>query len=104
MDRNQAWRCNSIVDVGYVVGDDGRQHVADQLHTCVVRLDPNLGTTVTPRIESKCVAVIENRILARLANADVNYGVVGLKRWKPRVSSITCVPLGRSEEAEESGE
>ena len=104
MDRNQAWRCRSIIDVGYVVGDDGRRHVANQMHECVVRLDPALGTEVTDRVKRKCKDVVEGRIFSRLSNTDENYGVVGCKRWQPIVKAITCTPMGRTEEVDEAGE
>lgn len=105
MERNQAWRCRSLIAIGYIVGNENeRKEVATQLHECVVRLDHALGREVTDKVRRKCQEVVEMRIFSRLSNADENYGVVGCKRWKPIVKAMTLTPIGREEETEEAGE
>lgn len=103
MNKNQAWRCTSIVDVGYTVDIEGRQHVANQLHTCVVRLDTAFGKEANERVRRKCSDVVQGRVFTRLANADENYGIVGLKRWDPLVKSMVCEAIGAEDEDGETG-
>lgn len=45
-----------------------------------------------------CKGEIENRVFKRLSTSNENYGIVGLKRWYPYVSSISIQPSACQEE------
>jgi len=102
MEKKQAWRVSALVDIGYVVGDTGRQHVANhfQMDRKIV-LNASLGTAVSPEVIEAAKRAIQNRSFDSLSNSDENYGVVGLKRWDPRVLTISCVAVFKDAGEEE---
>jgi hypothetical protein len=63
----------------------------------LIRLTAALGTTVNEEITRQCKEIIEKRFFARLAKSDCNYGVEGLKRWAPKVVSLSIEVIGTPE-------
>lgn len=102
MDKKQAWRVNALVDIGYVVGDAQRQHVANHFQMDrKIALNASLGTTATPEVIEAAKRAIQNRTFDTLVNSEENYGIVGLKRWDPRVLTISCVAVFKDAGEEE---
>lgn len=100
----QCWKCVSIIDVTYrssIHGVDGEHiHVTNQFHVSLIRLDANLGSTVNDEIIRQCKEIIEKRFFTRLAKSDCNYGIEGLKRWDPKVASLSITRMDGPEENE----
>lgn len=102
MDKKQVWRVSALVDIGYVVGESDRQHVANHFQMDrKIALNASLGTSVTPEVIEAAKRAIQNRAFDTLSNSCENYGIVGLKRWDPRVLSISCVAVFKDAGEEE---
>ena len=85
------WQIGGIAAIGYKVGNDDQvEEVAMQLVQCKVRIPHELGTEVTEKVQLACLDQAEQFLKKKLGRSDVNYGVVGLKRWHVQFHHINC--------------
>lgn len=85
------WRVSGIAEVGYKVGnDDDIESVAMQLVQSKVRISAELGGDLTEKVQLACLDTAERLLKNQLCRSDVNYGVVGLKRWHVQFRHINC--------------
>ncbi|MDR3392414.1 MAG: hypothetical protein P4L77_11855 [Sulfuriferula sp.] len=95
------WQISGIAEVGYKVGnDDTVEHVAMQLVQCKIRIPQELGTDVTEKVQLACLDQAEQWFKKKLGRSDVNYGIVGLKRWHVQFRHINCQSILNPEVAE----